>query len=298
LAASFEKGTPEFRAFMSNNENGLNIYRTLNNAGCNFMLTDANYLQKFSQLKADIQPLIAKFTDDKAGSTLCKFLDDCDDDDFLRFVNNVDNKKFTEAFLNHKLTDDEVYSIGDLVAELREQDYNTEKIENWLQRSERITEIKGRFKLADDFENANNIRIGDNEATPCNTWAGNGNRKHYTQLQVGDPKVIMDDALVDPVSIAIDTRGRKTYRTIYHDSKLSSKAPWTENQNSQILDRFTNDPALQFIDLEVKSSSDYFSKQQGFLKSGDKIRIYRNDIYKSISNGNGQSITQTIQIFK
>ena len=42
----------------------------------------------------------------------------------------------------------------------------------------------------------------------------------------------------------------------------------------------------------------YISERSGFLQTGDKIRIYKTDIYKSISNGDGKSITKTINVFK
>ncbi|WP_431244901.1 hypothetical protein ACQ9BO_12165 [Flavobacterium sp. P21] len=73
------------------------------------------------------------------------------------------------------------------------------------------------------------------------------------------------------------------------------------NQSSEIIDKFTSGngvptdtKGLQYVELEVKSSANYFKDYEGVLKTGDKIRIYKNEIYKSISNGDGKSI----KIFK
>ena len=191
------------------------------------------------------------------------------------------------------------------MAELKLNNESNIIVEKWLERSDKISIMKSRFKIADDFEKANNTVIKSNRNPPCNSWGGNGNRTHYTQLQVGEPKVILDDALVDPIAVTTDARGRKTYKAIYHDSKLSNNAPWTTNQRTEIIDKFTNEKGvitdangLQYLEFEVKSSATYFEKQGGFLQTGDKIRIYKTDIYKSISNGDGKRITKTINVFK
>ena len=224
----------------------------------------------------------------------------------MKFVNNPENSKFVDAFSNHKLTDIEAQNIGDLVAELRLNNESIAKVEIWLERSDKISIMKGRFKIADDFEKANNSVIKSNRNPPCNYWGGNGNRTHYTQLQVGEPKVILDDALVDPIAVVTDARGRKTYKAIYHDSKLTNNAPWTDNQRKEIIDKFTKQKGVltdangaQYLEFEVKNTSEFLGKIDGnFIKQGDKIRIYKTDIYKSVSNGDGKTITQTIQIFK
>ena len=302
----FETGSADFKKFIDESEDGMGTYQRLYDGGSKYALKNATYLRKFEKLSPQVQNKIAKLTDDKAtSSTLTKFLDDCDDAEFIKFVNNAENSKFVDAFSNHKLTDIEAQNIGDLVAELKLNNESNAKVEKWLERSDKISIMKGRFKIADDFEKANNTVIKSNRNPPCNSWGGNGNRTHYTQLQVGEPKVILDDALVDPNVITIDEFGSKTYKAIYHDSKLTNNAPWTTNQKSEIIDKFTNGKGVltdsqgaKYLEIDVKSSQTYFEKQGGFLKTGDKIRIYKSDIYKSISNGDGKSITQTIQIFK
>ncbi len=301
----YEAGNVDFRKFIGESKDGMGVYRRLYDGGSTYVLKNATYLQKFEKLSPDVASRIAKFTDDKIGSTLAKFLDDCDDPEFLNFINKSENSKFVDAFSNHKLTDAEAQNIGDLVAELKLNEQNTEKIEKWLVRSDKISIMKGRFKVADDFEKFSNRSIASNTDIPCKAWGGNGNRTHYTQLQAGEPKVILDDALVDPIPIATDEFGARTYKTLYHDSKLTKNAPWTPNQSSEIIDKFTSGngvltdtKGLQYVELEVKSSANYFKDYGGVLKTGDKIRIYKNEIYKSISNGDGKSIIETIKIFK
>ncbi|QYS89497.1 hypothetical protein [Flavobacterium davisii] len=303
----FETGSIEFKKIIAESEDGMATYQRLYDGGSKYVLKNGTYLRKFEKLTPQVQNKIAKLTDDKnTGSTLTKFLDDCEDAEFVKFVNNPENSKFVDAFSNHKLTDNEAQNIGDLVAELKLNNESNPKVEKWLERSDKISIMKGRFKIADDFEKANNTVIKNNRNPPCNSWGGNGNRTHYTQLQVGEPKVILDDALVDPVAVTTDARGRKTYKAIYHDSKLTNNAPWTTNQKSEIIDKFTTGKGVltdangaQYLEFEVKNTNETLSKLDGnFLKSGDKIRVYKTDIYKSISNGDGKSIIKTIQIFK
>lgn len=303
----YETASADFKKFIDESEDGMGTYQRLYDGGSKYALKNATYLRKFEKLSPQVQNKIAKLTDDKnTGSTLTKFLDDCDDAEFMKFVNNPENSKFVDAFSNHKLTDIEAQNIGDLVAELRLNNESIAKVEIWLERSDKISIMKGRFKIADDFEKANNSVIKSNRNPPCNYWGGNGNRTHYTQLQVGEPKVILDDALVDPIAVVTDARGRKTYKAIYHDSKLTNNAPWTDNQRKEIIDKFTKQKGVltdangaQYLEFEVKNTSEFLGKIDGnFIKQGDKIRIYKTDIYKSVSNGDGKTITQTIQIFK
>lgn len=177
--------------FKNASKEEFDAYKTLQTSGSKYVKINPTYLEKFSKLSPENQAKIALFTDDKAGSTLTKFLDECDDAAFLKFVNDTENSKFVDAFINHKqFTDNDAQNIGDLVAELRSQNFNTITIEKWLERSDKISIMKGRFKIAADFEKANNTAIRNNLSPPCNSWGGNGDRTHYTQLQVGEPKVI------------------------------------------------------------------------------------------------------------
>ena len=110
--------------------------------------------------------------------------------------------------------------------------------------------------------------------------------------------------MVDPTVLATDEFGSKTFKAVYHDSKLSTNTPWTANQRTEIIDKFKNnypdvktDNLGSYLEFEVKSSSTYFKDYDELLETGDKIRIYKTDVYKSISNGDGKLITQTIKFF-
>ena len=54
----------------------------------------------------------------------------------------------------------------------------------------------------------------------------------------------------------------------------------------------------KYLEFEVRSSLNELKISEGnFLDTGIKIRIYKNFIYKSISNGDGISIINTIKVF-
>ena len=68
---------------------------------------------------------------------------------------------------------------------------------------------------------------------------------------------------------------------------------------TEIIDVFANDSTKEFIEFEIRNGASFFIENNGkILTSETKIRIYREDIYKSISSGDGENIIDTIQIFK
>jgi hypothetical protein len=60
-------------------ENIIDIWKTLNTNKSKYVKTNFAYIEKYSNLTTVVQSKIAKFTDEASGSTLTKFLDDCDD---------------------------------------------------------------------------------------------------------------------------------------------------------------------------------------------------------------------------
>ena len=62
---------------------------------------------------------------------------------------------------------------------------------------------------------------------------------------------------------------------------------WTANQKSELIDVFKNNPNKKYIEFEVRSADKYLGdliKNKNF-RDNKKIRIYREDVYKIISEG-------------
>lgn len=75
------------------------------------------------------------------------------------------------------------------------------------------------------------------------------------------------------------------FRAVISDSKLNADSPWTANQKSELIDVFKNNPDKKYIEFEVRSSKSELQKfnlPENFL-TGSIVRIYREDVYKIIS---------------
>lgn len=68
---------------------------------------------------------------------------------------------------------------------------------------------------------------------------------------------------------------------------------WTANQKSELIDVFKNNPNKKYIEFEVRSDKLPINSP---IKKTDKIRIYREDVYKIISEGDNIKIPP-IQMF-
>ena len=68
---------------------------------------------------------------------------------------------------------------------------------------------------------------------------------------------------------------------------------WTANQKSELIDVFKNNPNKKYIEFEVRSDKLPINSP---IKKTDKIRIYREDVYKIISEGDNIKILP-IQMF-
>lgn len=114
---------------------------------------------------------------------------------------------------------------------------------------------------------------------------------HLTQinLMAGNGKNIIAD---DLLPIVVNEGGVFSYfKVVINDSKLSKNAPWTENQLSEIIQPFKDNPNLQYINFEVRSAMDIIAKNAKILppnfRTGLKIRLYRQDVLKTIQNQSG-----------
>lgn len=114
---------------------------------------------------------------------------------------------------------------------------------------------------------------------------------HLLCVGLNGKKIIADDLFVKLVK---DDKGRPYYRGVISDSKLSSGSPWTDNQKSELINIFRDDKTREFIEFEVRSADKNLPKDMG---GNIKVRIYRDDVYKVISNEAGQIKTPPIKQF-
>ncbi|MDR2223879.1 MAG: UDP-N-acetylenolpyruvoylglucosamine reductase [Flavobacteriaceae bacterium] len=107
---------------------------------------------------------------------------------------------------------------------------------------------------------------------------------HLLRVGPNGKKIIADDLFVKLVKY---DKGRPYYRGVISDSKLSSGSPWTDNQKSELINIFRDDKIREFIEFEVRTNNDFLIKNgapNGF-STKTKIRVYREDVYKIISEG-------------
>ncbi len=108
--------------------------------------------------------------------------------------------------------------------------------------------------------------------------------KHLTQIHLKGKlnKIISDDLFVKQVR---DSRRRTYFRAILSDSKLSKNSPWTTNQKEELINAFKNTDK-PYLEFEVRSTLDKLPVNSP-VKTQDKIRLYKEDLYKIISDGDG-----------
>ncbi|MEP6930837.1 MAG: polymorphic toxin-type HINT domain-containing protein, partial [Flavobacterium sp.] len=126
LLEKFDKGELSYQSWSK-----------LNNAGSKFVKTSVTYLEKFSKLSPEVQSLVCKLTDGASGSTLTKFLDDCDAD-FVILLNS--DNRFAEAIVGHKnkFTRADYENFADDIGELTSSS-SKEKLETWINRSSKLS---------------------------------------------------------------------------------------------------------------------------------------------------------------
>lgn len=110
--------------------------------------------------------------------------------------------------------------------------------------------------------------------------------KHLKQVYLkGGNTIIADDILI---KADVDEFGDDIYKAVFNDSKLSSGSPWTTNQSDELIKKFRDNPSKEYLDFEVRTDNNLLTAQGapvGFTQ-GTKVRIYRNEVFKTISDGN------------
>ena len=267
-----------------------------------FVRENTAYFDKFNQISTTVQEYIAKFTDNSVNSTLAKFLDDCDDAAFRTFINDNNNIDYVKSFMEYKngidVSAERASVISDEIREIAANNIR-EKVIYWYERSIRIEGNVSKFKIANAFGDANSLKIKNGSNPPCSAWGGNAGKVPHEQLNIkaaSGKHVVLDDGIVHstPVAYTGPNNDIPIYKVTYHDSKLTSNAGWTKNQQSEIIDVFSKPNAPDFIEFDVRSTQFPSGSPIG---TNSKVRIYKTDVYKSVSNGDGQTIINTSKVF-
>ena len=113
--------------------------------------------------------------------------------------------------------------------------------------------------------------------------------KDYTHLKQIYLKGVKNNIIADDLFVKElrDERGRSYFKAIISDSKLKATSPWTANQKSELIDVFKNNPNKKYIEFEVRSDKKYLGNLATDIdfNQNRKVRIYREDVYKIISEG-------------
>ena len=144
--------------------NNAKSQKFLKDAGSKYVFKDEKLFEKFTKLNPEVQQYVAKFSDKDANSTLIKFLDDCEDAEFLKFINERPN--LSEAFVGHKnsWTHTDFENIAENLTDISSVGVSAlQKTQKWIDRSSdlakfgKITEL-GRSlnnKIVNALSNAN-----------------------------------------------------------------------------------------------------------------------------------------------
>ena len=67
---------------------------------------------------------------------------------------------------------------------------------------------------------------------------------------------------------------------------------WTANQKSELIDVFKNNPNKKYIEFQVRTNNTLLKEANApeKFRQGTTIRIYREDVYKIISEGDNIKI--------
>ena len=158
--------------------------------------------------------------------------------------------------------------------------------------------FKDIMKKGRDFEEVI-TRVLSTIDPPFKTLIENGYKK-LSQIQLKgmnkSKSIVADDLLVKE---QVDNlTGLSYFRGVLNDSKLTNNSPWTDNQLDELVNVFKNDKNISYIEFEVRTSDDLLSIQgapANFIQSS-RIRIYREDVFKTISNNKGQ-FGETLKLF-
>lgn len=283
LVKDFGSNTPEFKKFIGENPNALDIYSDLSNNGGKYLLKNAAYLTKLGKLNPQIRKYVVRFTDVDANSTLKKFLDDVDDPEFLKFVNNPENEIYVKGFLAHK---DGVLNAAEkeVLAELLERgdEIPGNKAKKWLEYGENMAVFKANREAGIAWGNLMREQL----ANP-NSQAYKELKRTITDLDEYSiySQVLFclkgdciskgnywtpDFVLVKEVENV--ATGEKHLEAIIVDSKLSAGTGWTPNQTAA--QKMTGWNVKSGNNLIKGNKIENFEKGTPITRKGEFIKLY------------------------
>ncbi|OCB74411.1 hypothetical protein [Flavobacterium crassostreae] len=275
--------------FKNASKEEFNAYKTLQTNGSKYIKTNPTYIEKFSKLSPENQAKIALFNDDKVGSTLTKFLDDCDTD-FLIYINNPENLIQVKGFLAHKtgmLSTEESEKLAEMLRRLDE--IPSDKARKWLDYGANQAVFKTNREAGTAFGNLIKTQLSDANSEAYTTLAKHLNDLNpkinldeysiYSQVQLCLTKNCIDkgqfwipDFML--VKVSQDGLGKDFLETIIIDSKLSGSTGWTPNQNTAKKMDGWSIKAIGNEALIKGSRIEDFDVKSSITKNGDFIKLY------------------------
>ncbi len=188
--------------------------------------------------------------------------------------------------------------------ELLESNLSSASLER-LSKSQFFNELKN---LANAHESAVTEIARSGSRAPFSTWKSEGYIHHgqfylkrVAEKFTGTPKQTVGGGKIiigDDVHVVkhFDDDGIFDYhRAKINDSKYRDTSPWTPNQKSELINRFKDNSNLEYIEFEVRSELSRYPNTP-FTQTNKKVRIYREDVFKTTSDGNG-TINPTTRVF-
>ena len=270
-------------------------WKLLKEAGSKYVFKDKKLFEKFTKLNPEVQQYVAKFSDKDANSTLIKFLDDCEDAEFLKFINERPN--LSEAFVGHKnsWTHTDFENIAENLTDISSVGVSAlQKTQKWIDRSSdlakfgKVTELgrslnskivdalkQKQGKLFDDLAQATGIPVQDLQKydilTEVPLETTNGFMKADVVLILKNDRGVIQDAIII-------------------ENKLSKNTTFTERQKEGFGAILQNEQHTMNVKYSVEGLNS--KKYNKLTISKDKIYRFYDHGKDDINNVNIEKITK------
>lgn len=262
-------------------------WKLLKEAGSKYVFKDKKLFEKFTKLSPEVQQYVAKFSDKDVNSTLIKFLDDCEDAEFLKFINERPN--LSEAFVGHKnsWTHTDFENIAENLTDISSVGVSAlQKTQKWIDRSSdlakfgKVTELgrslnskivdalkQKQGKLFDDLAKTTGIPVQDLQKydilTEVPLETTNGFMKADVVLILKNDRGVIQDAIII-------------------ENKLSKSTAFTERQKEGF---------GAILKGQEQMNIKYTPRDTDLLNGIKSLKISKNKIFK-ISDGGTDDITK------
>lgn len=276
--------------------NNAKSWKLLRDAGSKYVFKDEKLFEKFTKLSPEVQQYVAKFSDKDANSTLIKFLDDCEDAEFLKFINERPN--LSEAFVGHKnsWTHTDFENIAENLTDISSVGVSAlQKTQKWIDRSSdlakfgKVTELgrslnskivnalkQKQGKLFDDLAKTTGIPVQDLQKydilTEVPLETTNGFMKADIILILKNDRGVIQDAIII-------------------ENKLSKNTTFTERQKEGLGAILQNEQHTMNVKYSVEGLNS--KKYNKLTISKDKIYRFYDHGKDDINNVNIEKITKT-----